>query len=52
MDKEFANFDEFEPEMIMKKISAEQYSLTSIGGIFLFVFILLIIAIIRLKFYL
>jgi hypothetical protein len=37
----------------MKKVlSEEQYFLISVGGVFLFIIILLAIAIVRLKFYL
>jgi hypothetical protein len=37
----------------MKKVVYEEkYFLTTVGGVFLFVFILLVIALVRLKFYL
>jgi hypothetical protein len=36
----------------MKKTVSEQYFLTSVGGIFLLIFLLICIAIVRLKFYL
>jgi hypothetical protein len=40
-------------EAVVKKIlSEEQYFLTSVGGIFAVIFVLLVIAIVRLKFYL
>jgi hypothetical protein len=37
----------------MKKISLEEkYFLTSVSGVFFFIFVLIVIAIVRLKFYL
>jgi hypothetical protein len=41
-----------EEAVVRKILSEEQYFFTSVGGIFAVIFVLLVIAIVRLKFYL